>query len=561
MVLQHFDPTICTRGIPRSYTQPATVIAPDRNKPMPPLTKVLFLEMDAAERSLVRQWAAAGLMPNVQRLLARGIVGPTLAPEGFFIGAIWPSLTTGVSPARHGVHSWEQLKPGTYEFFRNITPRYIKRAPFWNALSDAGKRVAVFDIPLSGVSEGLNGIQSVEWGAHDANIGFTTWPPQLKDEVLAKFGAAPAKSCDGPKTAEQMAAFRDGLVRSVEAKADLTCHYLSQGGWDFFAQVFTESHCAGHQAWHLQDKTSPHYDPAVAGIVGNPMQDVYVAIDTAIGRVLKLVGDDTVVVFLLGHGMGPSYGAYYLFPDILLRLGVSKPVVKKALAAPARTTRRITDTALSAVWRALPQQMKNSLSTVRNGLRDWIDYDPGYERPGGPRHIDHGASQCFMIDNNHATSAIRLNLVGREPSGVLNPGAEADAFCAQLSRDLLAIMDIDRNVPAFTSVTRVADLYRGEHQDTLPDLLVQWNHAIPVGKARLSSPKLGVLEGQYRLSRTGEHRPEGLFAAFGGGLEPRLLNRTVSVMDFAPTFAGLLGVELKDIDGQPIAEVLGRVEA
>ena len=29
----------------------------------------------------------------------------------------------------------------------------------------------------------------------------------------------------------------------------------------------------------------------------------------------------------------------------------------------------------------------------------------------------------------------------------------------------------------------------------LPDLLAQWNPAIPIGKIRLSSPKLGVLEG------------------------------------------------------------------
>jgi predicted AlkP superfamily phosphohydrolase/phosphomutase len=528
---------------------------------MPPLTKVLFLEMDAGERSLVRQWAAAGLMPNVQRLLSRGIVGPTLAPEGFFVGSTWPSLCTAVSPARHGIHSWEQLRPGTYEFFRNITPNYIRRRPFWEALSAAGKRVAVFDIPLSGVSENLNGIQSVEWGAHDANIGFTTWPPQLRDEVLAKFGPAPAGSCDGPKTPEQIVAFRDGLVRAVERKAELTCHYLKQGGWDFFAQVFTESHCAGHQTWHLQDKTSPHYDPAVAAIAGNPMQDVYVAIDHALGRVLSLVGDDTAVVFLLGHGMGHAYGAYYLFPDILLRLGVAKPVAKQELPAASRASRRVTDTALSAVWRALPQPVKNSLGTVRNGLRDWIDYKPGWERPGGPRHIDHGASPCFMIDNNHATSAVRLNLVGREPHGVLEPGAEADAFCAALARDLLAIVDADRNVPAFTKVTRVADLYRGEHQDRLPDLLAQWNHDIPVGHVRLKSPKLGLLEGAYKLSRTGEHRPEGLFAATGRDLEPRLLNRTVSVMDFAPTFAGLLGVELNDIDGHPIAEVLGRVAA
>jgi predicted AlkP superfamily phosphohydrolase/phosphomutase len=526
-----------------------------------PLTKVLFLEMDAAEHSLVRQWAAAGLMPNVQRLLSRGIVGPTIAPEGFYISAIWPSLMTGVSPARHGIHSWEQLKPGTYEFFRNITPHYMKRAPFWEALSKAGRRVAIFDVPLSGVCEGLNGIQSVEWGAHDANIGFTTWPPHLKDEIVARFGPSPAESCDGPKTPEQVAAFRDGLVRAVEAKADLTCHYLSQGGWDFFAQVFTETHCAGHQTWHLADKTSPHYDEAVAAIAGNPMQDVYVAIDKAIGRVLELVGDDTVVVFMLGHGMGQAYGAYYLFPDILLALGVAKPVVKQELPAASRASRQVTDTALSAVWRAMPTPMKDSLRSVRDGLRAWIDHDPGYERPGGPRHIDHGASQCFMVDNNHATSAIRLNLIGREPQGVLQSGAEAEAFCAQLTRDLLAIMDIDRNVPAFVAVTRATDLCRGEHQDTLPDLLAEWNPAIPTGKIRLSSPKLGLLEGTYRLSRTGDHRPEGLFVATGRDLEPRLLNRTVSVMDFAPTFAGLLGVELPDIDGQPIAEVLGRVDA
>jgi predicted AlkP superfamily phosphohydrolase/phosphomutase len=82
-----------------------------------------------------------------------------------------------------------------------------------------------------------------------------------------------------------------------------------------------------------------------------------------------------------------------------------------------------------------------------------------------------------------------------------------------------------------------------------------------VGKVRLSSPKLGLLEGEYRLSRTGEHKREGLFAAVGRDLEPRRLNRTVTIMDFAPTFTALFGVELENVDGQPIAEVIGRVDA
>jgi predicted AlkP superfamily phosphohydrolase/phosphomutase len=523
---------------------------------MAPATKILFLEIDAGERSLVRQWAAAGLMPNVANLLNRGIVGSTMAPEGLFVGAIWPSLYTSVTPARHGVHSWEQLEPGTYDFYRRIAPHQVKREPFWNALSRAGRRVAVFDIPLSGVSKGLNGIQTVEWGAHDANIGFTTWPPELEKDIVERFGPAPARSCDGKKTPEEFVAFRDGLVRSVAAKADLTCHYLRQGGWDFFAQVFTESHCAGHQCWHLHDRTSPHHDPAVAAITGDPIKDVYLAIDAAIGRILQHVDDRTLVVLLLGHGMGHAYGAYYLMPDILLRLGVARPAVREVLPAPSRAARRATDSTLSAVWRALPEPIKDMLRPMRNGMREWIDHDPGWERPGGPRHIDHGASKCFMIDNNHAVSAVRLNLVGREPQGVLHPGEEADAFCAELERDLLEIMDIDRGKPAFTRVTRTADLFQGEHSGHLPDLLLQWNPEIPVGRIRLSSPKLGLLEGEYRLSRTGEHRPEGLFAANGPGIEPRLLNRTVSVMDFAPTFARYLDVELPDVDGTPILEVV-----
>jgi predicted AlkP superfamily phosphohydrolase/phosphomutase len=528
---------------------------------MPPLTKVLFLEMDAADRDLVQQWAAEGLMPNVQHLLQRGIVGQTLAPDGFFVGSLWPSLTTGVSPARHAVFSWEQIRPGTYDIFRCEAPDVLKHEPFWKPLSRAGKRLAVFDMPLSGIAEGLNGIQTVEWGHHDRVHGFKAWPPSLQDEIVRKFGPAPGFSCDGRKTVHELAAFRDRLVKAVRAKADLTCHYLSQGGWDFFSQVFTESHCVGHQCWHLQDKTSPWYDEAAAAIAGNPMKDVYTEIDKAFGRILSLIGDDTVVIFVIGHGMEHAYGAYYLFPQILLRLGVAKPRAQQEVAAPARATKHATDSTLSVLWRAMPRGVKEMLRPLRNGLRDWLDDDPNWERPGGPRHIDLAASQCFTIDNNHAVSAIRLNLVGREPNGIVRPGDEADAFCAQLARDLLEIRDIDRGIPAFTKVQRTADIFRGAQLDWLPDMLAQWNPAMPVGKARLSSPKIGILEGAYGLQRTGEHKREGLFAVVGRDLEPRRLNRTVSVMYFAPTFAALLGVELKDVDGQPIAEVLPHVAA
>ena len=67
---------------------------------------------------------------------------------------------------------------------------------------------------------------------------------------------------------------------------------------------------------------------------------------------------------------------------------------------------------------------------------------------------------------------------------------------------------------------------------------------------------IGNVEGVNHYGRTGEHRPEGMFIATGPGVPPGLLDRVVSILDFAPTFAGLFGVELPQHDGTPVAELL-----
>ena len=43
--------------------------------------------------------------------------------------------------------------------------------------------------------------------------------------------------------------------------------------------------------------------------------------------------------------------------------------------------------------------------------------------------------------------------------------------------------------------------------------------------------------------------------ATGPGIAPGHINRTLSIMDLAPTFCALLGVTLEDVDGQAITEV------
>jgi predicted AlkP superfamily phosphohydrolase/phosphomutase len=524
---------------------------------MPPApTKVFVLGIDAANPALLKQWAADGALPNLRALMARGLVGNVRGLDGFFVGSTWPSFYTGVSPARHGFYYQVQLKAGTYDFYRPETEGLVKSDPFWRGLSGAGRRVAILDVPLAPLDPSVNGVQVVEWGSHDAVYGFHTAPASLAETVQSRFGAYPLGThCDGVRrTADDYSVFIDALVKGVRTKAELTRYFLGQAGWDFFMQVFTESHCAGHQCWHLHDVAHPAHDPAIVAAMGDPLHKIYRAIDAAIGALVNGAGDGLVMV-LTAHGMDYWYGAQFLLKEILFRLGVACP------PAGARAGRGALARATAAAkwgWRRLP-------SSVRHRL------DPLRERRGGGSPtigVDPASSYCFPLNNGLAVGGIRLNLMGREPAGIVAPGAPAAAFCQELAENLLAIVDERTNKPLIRRVLLTAELYAGDRLDHLPDLLVEWNDAIPTGSTsigqgdnaivRARAPKIGRVEGANHYGRTGEHRPQGLFIAAGPGIRGGVLDRAVSIFDFAPTFGKLLGVDLQDGDGRAIEELIMR---
>jgi predicted AlkP superfamily phosphohydrolase/phosphomutase len=522
---------------------------------------VLALGVDGASPDLLERWALDGTLPHVGSLIRRGVAGRTRSLDGFFVGSTWPSFFTGVTPARHGLHYQVQLEPGSYRYHRPAEGAYVRHDSFWTALSRAGRRSAVVDVPLSRLDRGMNGIQVVEWGSHDPVFGFGTWPPALEAEITALAGAHPSgHTCDAERrTARDYQRFTDEMVRGARARAELGRHLLRKGGWDLFLLVLSEAHCAGHQCWHLHDPTHPGHDAAIAAATGDPIRRVYKAIDAAIGEILRDQHGGLVIVFSL-HGMSHWFGAHFLLPELLFRLGAAAPVASPATPRD-RGPSGLARTAAVQAWHALPTAVRAAL---RPHLRKESQTDP-LPTIG----VDPERSRCFAVGNGLATSGIRLNRIGREPRGILAPGAETDAFCAQLTGELLEIVREDTGRPLVARVLRTSELYAGDRLDDLPDLLVDWDDSTPTGSSELnggagsviraSSPRIGVVEGTNRYTRTGEHRIEGFFVAAGPGIAPGRLERPVSVLDFAPTFARLLGVDLPGGDGLPVMELLSGV--
>ena len=521
---------------------------------MPPRSPdLLVLGIDAADPDLIEQWAADGTLPHLGALIRRGFSGRTHSVDGFFIGATWPSFFTGVTPARHGIHYMVQFEPGTGTLYRPAAADYVRRPPFWHALASAGRRVAVLDVPLSRIDPGIDALQIVEWGGHDAVFGFRACPPEAGREILKRFGSHPlGPTCDATgRQAGDYARFIDTLLAGVRTKAALTTHMLHASEWNFFMQVFTEAHCAGHQCWHLHDPTHPAHDPIVAAVTGDPLRRVYTAIDDAIGQVLASAGNARILI-LAAHGMKHAYGAQFLLPEILFRLGVAHP----AASATDPRTEHATRASLRWVWRRLPAPVRRALEPLRA-------HAAGERRRSVLPALDAdlARSACFVVPNGLAVGGIRLNLAGREAAGVLAP-AQADAFCADLRDALLGIVDERTGGPVVRRVLRTRDCYEGEHLGALPDMLVEWDDAAATGSAgvgggaastvRVHSPRIGILEGQNSYARTGEHRPEGMFIAAGPGIPAGRRNESTSILDFAPTLAAMLGVQITGTDGRLI---------
>ena len=530
---------------------------------MTPSPRVLMLGFDAMDPVITLDMAAAGRLPAFAGLIESAARAPTENPFGLFVGTLWSTFFTASTAATTGFYCWEEIAPGSYEK-RLTSPESIRGAPFWEKVSADGLRVAVLDVPHTRAGTSLNGIQLSEWGCHDRHFGLRTHPPQLAAEVVERFGAHPILGADtfavrdwapddylfrqgALRQGDEEEQLLAGLVAGATAKTRMSRAMLDDGPWDLFLNVYGEPHSAGHQSWHVRDPGHPRHDPELLRRVGDPVEQIYVAMDAALGEHLAALDEETTVLVLLSHGMGPHYDATHLLPEILRRLD-------SAYADEHR--RSWQGRALGRAWSALPAAGRAAGGRL---------IAPALGRRAAGRHLravdendtedERRRQRFFMSPNNFVFGGVRINLRGREPEGRVSPGTELHQLCRRLERDLLAIVNVATGEPVIRRVERTDDHYRREPLDALPDLLLEYNHNRPV--ETIWSPTFGLAHGVYTQWRTGDHRPGGLLLTRGpgivaGGEHPRL-----AIQDLAPSIARRLGVALPDVDGRPVEWLSG----
>lgn len=492
--------------------------------------KVWFVGLDALEPDLLREAVSAGRCPNLAALLARGATAVTTNSTGLYVGAVWPSFATATGCARHGRACYEQLAPGSYRS-KVFGARDLRGEPFWRRATSAGVRCAIVDLPKSLLAPDIDGAHVVDWGTHDPEEdGFGAVPASLARTIVEEIGPSPFRSCDEVRrTSADLARFRDDLIERARRRERILAAALEQTRPAIAAVAFTETHCSGHQLWHLHDPTHDRHDPAIVAELGDPLLDVLAAVDASVGRVLALAPPDARILVLASHGMGRHYDGVNAFDAALERLEPFLPAGRRpslqgrlGLLLDRPRTRRWSRSLRKRFGRGLPLPPRAAGRT------------------------------SFMVPNNDAWAGVRVNLVGREPHGRIRPGAEYDAYLRELTALLGELRNGVTGGPIFGSIVRTDTVHPLPHAAPLPDLLAEWRRDAPIPS--ITSPRIGVVEGRYKGMRTGDHRSDGLAIVVGPGIPHRPLGRTVPTEDLAPTLLAWAGVPWPGVDGRPVAE-------
>lgn len=507
--------------------------------------KALVIALDGATLDLVGPWAAAGHLPHLQRLMAGGLTGPLLSTFPPLTGPAWGSFMTGKSPGRHSVLEFFRREPEAYRQALNSRLN-LDGKTLWRWLSEAGKAVGVMGVPLTYPPEPLGNGFMMTGLLTPPNRRDFTYPRQLLDELEMELGEPyRLRQNEQYHQSDPLTPIREQYA-VLENNTRAALYLMTHKPWDFFMVHFLGTDTIQHGYWHIMDASHPQHNPQQRASLGNVILDFFKAVDGSVGRLLDNLDDETVVLVMSDHGFGPIHHFLnvntWLWREGLLHL-------KRTPGARLRTLLFHLGFNYSTMGQwvlrlGLGRQAKELGRARREQLqrRFFLSLDD----------VDWSRTQVYSMGN---FGQLYLNLKGREPQGIVAPGAAAESILDSLTRRLLALADPDSGRPVVERVLRRDEVYEGPYTEQGPDLVffTRRMEYKPMGLSDFSSPR--VFEPVF--GTFGHHRPNGLMIWYGPGvIQPGQWPGEAHIQDVAPTILYMMGQPVpSDMDGRVLFDL------
>jgi hypothetical protein len=444
--------------------------------------RVLVVGVDGAAWRLLDPLLAAGELPQLAALVARGATADLDTVEPVVSPVVWTSVATGRSPRAHGVSGF-------------LTSRLQLRTPTaFERLAAAGLRVGLYEWLVTWPPAPLPGGFVVPgWMRRDDSV----WPAEL----WSRAGVRPfVVNYDGVVSGDaHVAGIRQELaLRAPTWLALARAFEVEIGGLVFYAVDRT-----GHRFWH-----EAYPDGAPADAPPRPdslLREVLLALDRALGELAASLGPEDVLLVVSDHGFRAAPEERHPW------VGRTREQLARAGLDPAREGFTIIREWSVLVARVHPGEFEAREATLGR-LAAFLASARG---PEGEALLD-----------------VQVLDAAPRPPGRERPLLER-AWQAgyRLAARWLYGARFDEPAHAFVVARFEAD--------TLERL---W----PDAEVSIAGHPLRLDALVFREAFTGEHDPTAMLLAAGGPIAARSARDRLSVLDVAPLLLYLAGQPLPD---------------
>jgi predicted AlkP superfamily phosphohydrolase/phosphomutase len=475
-------------------------------------------------------------MPNLGALLSEGVSGQLESTTPPFSAQAWVSLATGMNQARHGVVDfWEYSTDHGRRNFVNA--RQIRAETLWQIASRHDLSVGITNVPVTYPPQEVNGYLVSGLLTPPGREDYT-YPLELRATIESLVpGYEPDPFDPLGASRRQILELEDWMARHER----ISRHLMDQHPTDVLFNVVQALDHLQHLFW---DETGGvDRDTGFVSLINR----CYGQVDDIIGHRRQMMDDRTNLFLVSDHGFGPVRKWFhvnrFLLEHGLLTLGEMQGAGVGAMLGRMGLT---------------PQMLRGLVRRLDLlGLRRWLGR---MARVTLGRELDKSLvppidwSQTQAVSGSPATEGVFVNLKGREPQGVVEPGEPYEALRGRLIAELLALRDPESAVPVVHAVHRREELYEGPYLDLLPDLVFDLGDGpYLVSDALVASQAVEPLPRDYLQGR---HRSMGIFVAAGPDIRQGAQIVKPRIIDVAPTVLHTLGLPIpEDMDGRPLLEI------
>lgn len=471
--------------------------------------RAFVLGLDGIPWDLLEGWAAAGELPNVQRLFDEGAAGPLESTTPATTALAWPTLATGVRPDKHGSYGFRQLQPDYTH--RMNTSDDIGATTLWDRLGPA----VVGNVPMTYPAQPIDGelVTGMMTPRFDERA---THPPELAAEILSEIPDYEI-GLDWNEYRDRPEELITDLTAILGARRGLMQKLMEREDWQLFFFVYTAPDRLQHLVWD-EDRILEHYR-LLDDILGEVLDYVerldatlFVVSDHGFGPVEQIVNVNTVLEqsgYLTRAESSGTRGA-------LARAGLGKKGVRAAIDRVG-----IDETALLG---RLPDALVERVANAVPG--DHVLFD-----------VDYGETLAFC----YGPGTVYVNDTERFEDGTVDP-ADQERIRDEVAATLRALRDPETG-------ERVLQVHDGTAlfptDGGAPDLVVRGRDDYHTGTNLAET----VFSTPETLNAT--HRSEGVAFAWGPDIAAGASLAGADVTDLAPTLLHTIGEPVPaDTDGR-----------